>query len=403
MTASAPTIKEVRIADFCTTGSGGTPSRAVAEYFGGTIPWVKSGELRESVITATEEHITQAGLENSAAKLLPADTLLVALYGATVGRIGILGIEATTNQAVCHIIPKNGAADVRYLFYALQSKVDYWLNKRVGGGQPNISQGVIKDTLIPLPPLAEQKRIARILDAADALRAKRREALAQLDTLLQATFLDLFGDPVTNPKGWDVLRMGEISSRILSGNTPKGGEEVYVPEGVTFFRSQNVWRNRIDLDDIAYIDEATHRKMAKSSLKNRDILITKTGRLNTENSSLGRAAMFIGQDDSANINGHVYLVRLKPGVIHEFVLFILTTSEYREYIRRVCVGAIDKRQINKEHLEEFPIITPPIELQHRFAALVKASEQQRLHFRAHLAELDTLFASLQSRAFKGEL
>ena len=157
------------------------------------------------------------------------------------------------------------------------------------------------------------------------------------------------------------------------------------------------------MDDIAYIDEETHRKMARSSLRKKDILITKTGRFNTENSSLGRAAMFMGQDDSANINGHVYLVRLEAEVIHEFVLFVLTMDEYREYIRRVCVGGIDKRQINKEHLEEFPIISPPRNLQLRFAAIVKSYERQLEQMKTQLAEANDLFDSLAQRAFKGDL
>ena len=143
--------------------------------------------------------------------------------------------------------------------------------------------------------------------------------------------------------------------------------------------------------------------MARSSLRKKDILITKTGRFNTENSSLGRAAMFMGQDDSANINGHVYLVRLEAEVIHEFVLFVLTMDEYREYIRRVCVGGIDKRQINKEHLEEFPIISPPRNLQLRFAAIVKSYERQLEQMKTQLAEANDLFDSLAQRAFKGDL
>lgn len=201
----------------------------------------------------------------------------------------------------------------------------------------------------------------------------------------------MFGDPINNPMGWEVKKLKSISTKILSGNTPKGGSEVYVDEGIMFFRSQNVWKNKLVLDDIAYIDKETHNKMLKSSLKNRDILMTKTGRINTKNSSLGRAAMFTGEDDSANINGHVYLIRLQEGEINEFVLFILTTNEYRDYIRSVCVGGIDKRQINKEHLEEFPIIYPPIELQTQFADFVNQVDKLKFEMKESLIELENNF------------
>ena len=108
--------------------------------------------------------------------------------------------------------------------------------------------------------------------------------------------------------------------QINSGNTPKGGSENYVKEGIPFFRSQNVWKDYLKMDDIAYIDAKTHASMKRSSLKHGDILMTKTGRINTENSSLGRAALYEGEDDMANVNGHVYFIRLKEGVNNKFVL-----------------------------------------------------------------------------------
>jgi len=293
----------------------------------------------------------------------------------------------------------------RYLLWLLNSSS---INKQIeqasrGGTQKFVSLGALRGLVATFPSLSEQRRIATILDQADALRAKRREALAQLDSLTQSIFIEMFGDPVRNPKGWEVKKLKEISKSIVNGTTPNGGSQVYVRDGIVFLRSQNVWKNSLLLDDVAYIDNETHFKMKKSSLQNKDILITKTGRINTENSSLGRAAIFIGKDNSANINGHVYLIRLEKGSIHEFVLYILTTDEYREYIRSVCVGGIDKRQINKEHLEEFPIIFPPVDLQHHFATLVESIEKQKGLYRAQLAELEHLFSSLQHRTFRGEL
>ena len=270
-----------------------------------------------------------------------------------------------------------------------------------GSAQPQITRTSLANVVVPIFDIKIQRNIANILDQAQELIDKRKAQIEALDELIQSVFYDMFGDPINNPMEWEVKRLKDISTHILSGNTPKGGNQVYVEKGISFFRSQNVWKNKLVLDDIAYIDEATHRKMKKSSLKNRDILMTKTGRINTENSSLGRAAMFLGEDDSANINGHVYLIRLKEGIINEFVLFILTTNKYREYIRSVCVGGIDKRQINKEHLEEFPIIFPPIELQKQFSEIVESIEKQKELLNESLVELENNFNSLMQRAFNG--
>nr|WP_246784076.1 restriction endonuclease subunit S [Catenibacterium mitsuokai] len=189
----------------------------------------------------------------------------------------------------------------------------------------------------------------------------------------------MFGDPVLNDKSWQVIKLGELCSKICSGNTPKGGSDNYKKEGIMFFRSQNVWKNRLELDDIVYIDEATHERMKETSLNYGDILITKTGRINTENSSLGRSALFLGKNDSANINGHVYLVRINSELVNRnFVLQILISPQYRDLIRRVCVGGIDKRQLNQNHIYDFPIIVPPLELQNQFASFVEEIDKSRL-------------------------
>jgi len=273
----------------------------------------------------------------------------------------------------------------------------------VGANLPRISPKVFIKINIPLPPLSTQKKIVAILDKAKELKRLREEVDTWTGEFLQSVFLEMFGDPVRNPKGWGVKKLKNISTKILSGNTPKGGSTVYVEKGILFLRSQNVWRNRLELEDVAHIDKDTHEKMSKSSLKNRDILMTKTGRINTENSSLGRAAIFLGEDDSANINGHVYLIRLQKNIINEFILFILTTRKYRDYIRSVCVGGIDKRQINKIHIEEFPIISPYIDLQNKFVEIVEQVEGIRSQQERSKQEIDNLFNALMQKAFKGEL
>ncbi len=224
---------------------------------------------------------------------------------------------------------------------------------------------------IPLVDLDIQNQIVEKLSKLGSIIVNRRKQLVEYDQLIKSRFAEMFGDPILNDKNLDLVNLKDLSVKILSGTTPKGGRQVYVDDGVMFFRSQNVWKNRIELKDIAYIDEQTHKKMSKSSLNYGDILMTKTGRINTENSSLGRAAMYTGEDDRANVNGHVYLIRMNDIAVKEFVLFIITTLEYRDYIRSVCVGGIDKRQLNKHHIEDLPIILPPRELQEEFVALLK--------------------------------
>ena len=310
------------------------------------------------------------------------------------------------NQRAGKLIVKDETkANKNYLRYILNHPIhrNYYKMFAGGGLQINVGKKEILGCKIPLPTLETQKQIAQILDKAADLRDKTKQLLAEYDQLAQSIFLEMFGDPVTNPKGWEVKTMRELTKKIMSGNTPKGGSKVYVTDGILFFRSQNVWKNRIELDNIAFIDLQTHSKMKKSSLKYGDILMTKTGRVNTENSSLGRAAMYLGEDDKANINGHVYLIRPKKSIVKEYVLFILTTIQYRDYIRRTCVGGIDKRQINKNHIEDFPIIYPPIIQQNQFAEKIALIEQQKDLAKQELQESEDLFQALLQKAFKGKL
>ena len=328
-------------------------------------------------------------------------TLLITCRGATCGTINISEPKSYVNGNAMALDNLSQDVDLYFLKHYLEyRKLDDVIS---GSAQPQITGQGLANIKIPLPPLETQQKIASILDAADTLRQKDKALLAKYDELTQALFLDMFGDPVSNPKGWEVNNLKNISTKIHSGNTPKGGSEVYVEQGITFFRSQNVWKNRIVYEDVAFIDQATHDNMLKSSLKNRDILMTKTGRINTENSSLGRAAMYLGEDDKANVNGHVYLIRLKKGVINEFVLHILTTKEYRGHIRSVCVGGIDKRQLNKDHIENFPIISPPIQSQIKFTEQLAIIEKQKALTLASLEKSEELFNSLLQKAFKGEL
>lgn len=159
--------------------SGGTPSRARPDYFGPGHLWVKIGDLTEGKVAATEESITAAGLTDSSAELLPAGTVLLAMYGASIGRTGVLGVEATTNQAICAMRPRSTEITADYLLLVLQASKETFVAAGYGGAQPNISQRYLKGFEIPVPPLAEQASIVqRVADMASAI-AVSEEALTQ--------------------------------------------------------------------------------------------------------------------------------------------------------------------------------------------------------------------------------
>ena len=333
-------------------------------------------------------------------KMCEADDILIARYGASIGKI-LTGLAGAYNVAIMRTIPDTNRIQKKYLFYYLKSP--YFQNAIMNVGVRAAQAGFNKEDLskleIECPSMSEQSNIIKRLTKIDIVINKCKKEMRLLDDLIRARFVEMFGDAVVNPMHWPVKRLKELSVQINSGNTPKGGSENYVEEGITFFRSQNVWKDHLEMDDIAYIDVETHASMKKSSLKKGDILMTKTGRINTENSSLGRAALYDGEDDMANVNGHVYFIRLKKGVNNKFVLRILVSPEYRDLIRSVCVGGIDKRQLNKEHIEGFPIICPPNDMIEKYVAFTDQVNKSKIEVQKALDETQQLFDSLMQQYF----
>ena len=388
-----------KLGDICEVVSGGTPSKSKSEYWNGDIPWIKIGNIKGKFVSEADEFITEKGLAGSSAKLLSKGTILYTIF-ATLGEVGVLTINACTNQAIAGITIKNeDIVESDYLYYYLKSKKNYVKYIGRGVAQNNINMSILREFEVPIREKFEQQFIADVLDRVERIIKIRKEEIKDLDDLIKARFVEMFGDPVANNKGWEVKKLKEISEQINSGNTPKGGSENYVNEGILFFRSQNVWKNHLEMEDIAYIDEVTHKKMYRSSLKYGDILMTKTGRINTENSSLGRAALYLGEDDKANVNGHVYFIRLKSEVNNKFVLRILTSPEYRDLIRSVCVGGIDKRQLNKEHIEDFPIIYPPSYMVNEYVLFADQVDKSKVVVQKALDEAQILFDSLMQEYF----
>lgn len=394
--------KTVKLGDVCKTSSGGTPNRAESKFYDGTIPWVKSGELKDGVINETSEKISQLGLESSSAKMIPSGTLLIALYGATVGKLGILNIEAASNQAVCAIYP-NYSIHQKYLFHYLFKIRQKLIERSTGGAQPNISQEIIRNLQIPLPPLPEQKRIAEVLDQADALREKRRLALQKLDSLTQSIFIEMFGDPVRNPNSFEKTELKNLIKEFRYGTSNKSTENGYYT-----LRIPNIIKKEISFDDLKKVP-VTAQELEKLRLKNGDVLFVRT---NGNPDNVGRCAVFnrtkienagFGESEfifaSYLIRARLDLKRIEP----IFLQYYLLTDEGRKLLLSKARTSAGQYNINTEGLGNLIILFPPIGLQNKFAEIVKKIEALKAEKLKSAEKIEHLFQSLQQRAFKGEL
>ncbi|MGN0902569.1 MAG: restriction endonuclease subunit S, partial [Succinivibrio sp.] len=174
--------KWVRVGNIGSWSAGATPSRSHPEYYGGEIPWLKTGDLTDSTVENIPEYITKLALEKTSVRLNPVGSILMAMYGATIGKLGILSIPATTNQACCACICYKGMFN-KYLFYYLFGRRKAYIEQGAGGAQPNISKEKIVNSLIPLPPLAEQKRIVEKLESHLAVISRAEELIARRENL----------------------------------------------------------------------------------------------------------------------------------------------------------------------------------------------------------------------------
>ena len=325
----------------------------------------------------------------------PGDLLVS--WSATLGVFVWEGPDtALVNQHIFRVVPDHGRITPCYLRHILSDALVQMEQHLHGATMKHVNRGEFLATTIPLPPLAEQKLIAGILDAADALRAKRRETLAQLDTFLQSTFLDMFGDPVTNPMGWTKVRSGELFllPPKIGTITPAAGR------GYLVVRVGEVGESRIAFERCGRV-EISEKDFAKFRLERGDTVIARA--IGSKN-HLGKASFFADFDEATVIDSHVMRLRPDPIKCDGLWFYSLISSERgKALLQQTGGGTAVQFNINAKQASSLPVALPPLDLQHRFAAIVESVEQQKAHQRAHLAELDTLFASLQSRAFRGAL
>jgi type I restriction enzyme S subunit len=390
----------VALSDVARLESGHTPSRRVEAYWqGGNVAWLSLKDIRGlsgKYVTETVDHPTLLGIENSSARVLPRGTVALCRT-ASVGGVTILGRDMATSQDfvnwVCGppLVPE-------YLYWAFKSSEATFAIEKQGSTHQTIYMPVVARFHVLLPPLEEQRRIAEVLDRVDVLRAKRRVALTQLDTLTQAIFLDMLGDPATNAKGWPVSRVGEVAD-VQGGLQVTSARKKY-PREAPYLRVANVFRGFLDLSEIKMI-HATDAEIARTTLLKGDLLIVE-GHGNP--AEIGRGALWDGSIAGCVHQNHIIRARFEAEkIVPLYACQYLNSAGGRRHLLRAGKTTSGLNTISVSEVRATPLALPPISLQREFDRRVVAVEKLKAIHRASLAELDALFASLQHRAFRGEL
>lgn len=400
-------------------GSGATPSRTNKEYYGGNIPWLKTGDLNDGIITNIPEKITELALEKTSVRLNPVGSVLIAMYGATIGKLGILNIPATTNQACCACLPI--LVNNNYLFYFLMSHKESFTKKAEGGAQPNISKEKIISTLFPLPPLAEQKRIVAKIEQLIPYIEKYEKAETQL-TALNKSFPDMLKKsilqeavqgklvpqnpddepasvlleriraekqelikqgkikknknesviitrdkiPYEIPDSWVWCKLSDLAILENGDRSSKYPVEAdYVEIGIPFFGAKDIDGDMMSFQNVRFISQQKYDELGNGKLVDGDIICLLRG-------SVGKTAKFEANEqfDTGFICAQMLIIRLLDKSLFGYISSYFKSPDYTNYVESKVTGTA-VRQMPAKEMGNLLIPLPPLAEQHRIVAKIE--------------------------------
>lgn len=349
-------------------------------------------------------------VEKYKSKLLKSGDIIIEKSGGSptqpVGRVVIFeedsGENYFCNNFTAVLRPKL-IVNPKYALYMMKDlynkrKVLKYQNKTTGIINLKLNDYLI-NTKVNIPDIATQIKITKALDKSQELINKRKEQIEALDELVKSQFIEMFGDPVSNSKGWKKVICKDISLKIGSGATPSGGNSSYKEEGISLIRSMNVHNNKFVYKDLAFIDDEQAKKLKNVIIEENDILLNITG------ASVARCCIVPSEIIPARVNQHVSIVRTKQDIIIPvFLCYQFTNDTYQRMLWNIATsGGATREAITKQQVENLEVIIPPIELQNKFAEFVKQIDKLKFEMEKSLKELEDNFNSLMQKAFKGEL
>lgn len=390
--------QQIPLGDICTFVGGGTPKKSVSEYWTPELPWASVKDFKSTSLSETKDRISWAGLKNSASNLIKAGTVIVPTRMA-LGKAAINTIDVAINQDL-RALNLTDQIDSRYMLHAY-TFFGHEIEKHGSGATvKGITQDKLRQIPIPLPmkngkpDLGEQRRIAGILDQADALRRKRRQALQLTDDFLRATFLDLFGDPVTNPKGWEIGTIGDLLESAKYGTSSKAGATGQFP----ILRMGNItYQGDWDFKNLKYID-LDDKDQTKYLVHKGELLFNRTN----SKELVGKTAVYYEEEPMA-FAGYLVKAIVNDDATPEYISAFMNSAYGKATLRGMCKNIVGMANINAKEFQRIKIAKPPKTLQEEFSDIVAQVSANKVKTAKQIRIQDDLFASLQQRAFKGEL
>ncbi|MCX6249609.1 MAG: restriction endonuclease subunit S [Bacteroidetes bacterium] len=408
--------RSLKISEFANTQSGGTPSTTRNDYWDGNIPWINSGELKDCTITKASKYITELGLANSSARLFPKNSVVIALTGATTAKLGILGLETSTNQSVTGIIP-NKDFDSKFLFYQLFSLREEILSKSLGTAQPHINKRIVDELVVKLPPIKEQlaivSKLEELLSDLENGKQQLQTAQQQLKIYRQSLLKWAFEGRLTNtsvkdgqlPEGWELLKLKDITldkeglRRGPFGSAIK--KEFFVAEGYKVYEQGNAINND-PYRGKYFINEQKYQDLINFKVIPSDLIVSCSG------VTLGRICELPFDAKPGVINQALLRIRLKKDVIlNQYFVFQFRGAFFQKKIFDQSQGTAMQNLVGIKDFKEIEMLIPPIEEQ----ILIIQTLESKLTvcykiegtITQSLLQAETLKQSILKSAFEGRL
>ena len=391
------TFSMVLLSDLCEINIGRTPSRNVREFWGPGAPWLSIADMNQGRnISTTKEQITESGIQDANMRLVPKGSLLLS-FKLSIGKVSMAQVPLYTNEAIAALPIKNPERLLpEYLYWCLKA-IDLTAGQDRAAMGLTLNKAKLAQVSIPLPSMAHQRRIAAVLDQADVLKAKRREALAHLDSLTQSIFVELFGDPVENPNSWPSVQLCEVSD-IVTGFAFKSEEYVDGNDSsIKLCRGANVLPGRLDWSDLASWPASKIEQVSAFKLEAGDIVMAMDRPWISEGF---KVAQISKNDCPSLLVQRVARLRGTREVSNNYIYHLLNHPSFTAHCRptETTIPHISPREIRS-----FRFHLPPVPLQRDFVKRVSGLNHLKSSQDESLKKLDSLFTSLQHRAFRGEL
>lgn len=388
--------KWVDLKDVARLESGHTPSRRCPEYWKeGDIPWLSLKDIRGMTSRYVHDTINkpnQLGIDNSSARLLPAGTVALCRT-ASVGNAAILGCEMATSQDFVNWVC-GPEVSPEYLYEAFKTSASTFAGEKQGSTHQTIYMPTIRRFKLLLPPLSEQKRIADILDRANTIRRKRREALGNLLQIPGSLHNEMFGTPSDNDRGYETGTIRDLVREVKYGTSGKAGATgEYAVLRMNNITYEGMW----DLSDLKYIDIAKKDK-AKHLVTKGDLLFNRTN----SRELVGKTAVY-QEDEPMAFAGYLVRARTNDLAHADYISGYLNSPHGKATLRHMCKSIVGMANINAQEFQNIEILKPPIEKQLEYVQVLDCVREKEKPMRTAIAEADDLFHSLVQRAFKGEL